>query len=105
MCFAACSLFTTAALVVRLQPGRACFITATPLRAVVFHRKPTGEEYPAWEAAGCFTIVPLGKTLANGGKAAERAVLERVLDALTQMRKDPENAPAPAQASFASCCA
>ena len=42
-------------------------------------------------------MVPLGRALANGGKTAERAVLERVMDALTPLRKDAEGALPPAQ--------
>jgi hypothetical protein len=44
-------------------------------------------------------MVPITTSLAGGGKAAERAVLERVLAALKPLRKEAERAPPPGQAS------
>lgn len=69
-----------------------------PPHAVVFHRKPTGQEYPAWEGAGWFSLLPLStRALANGGRVAEKAVVERVMEALAPLRHDAGAAPSPAQ--------
>ena len=61
---------------------------SAPSYAVVFQRKRTGHEYPEWEAAAFPILVPLGRTLAGGGRAAERAVVERVVQALAPMRRE-----------------
>jgi hypothetical protein len=66
-----------------------------PNYAIVFHRKPTGQEYPQWDGAGLPTLLPLGKTFANGGKVAEKAMVERLLEALRPLRRQEEGGAAP----------
>lgn len=62
--------------------------------AVVFHRRQGGSEFPAWEAVGLPTLLPLGTQFASGGKVAERAMVERLLEALAPLRRQEEGAPA-----------
>ncbi|KAI7843193.1 hypothetical protein COHA_003176 [Chlorella ohadii] len=61
-----------------------------PNYAIVFHRKPTGQDYPQWDGVGLPTLLPLGKTFANGGKTAEKAMVERLLEALRPLRRQEE---------------
>ena len=68
-----------------------------PDYAVVFHRKLSPHNYAGYEAAGIATLLPLGNQLANGGRVAERAVLERMVEALKPMLMEPDNAPPPSQ--------
>ena len=53
----------------------------------------------SWEAVGLPTLLPLGDTFANGGRAAEKAMLERLLAALEPLRRREDGAatPPPAQ--------
>ena len=82
---------------VSLAAADAAAAQAHPDYAVVFHRKDSPQAYPGYEAAGIPTLLPLGKQLANGGRVAERAVLERVAEALRPLRKEPGNPPPPSQ--------
>lgn len=66
-----------------------------PTLPVVFHRKSTGLEYPQWDAAGLPMLLPLGKAFANGGKVAERAMVERMLEALAPLRRQEEGGALP----------
>lgn len=56
---------------------------------MVFHRRSTGREYPAWDEVGLPTLLPLGKALCTGGKAAEKALMERLMAALAPLRRAP----------------
>lgn len=70
------------------------------------HRRrtlPGSEVGYEWEGLGTATVVPITRSLAEGGKAAERAVLERVLAALKPMRKEGAAAPPAGQVSRVVC--
>ncbi len=43
--------------------------------------------YPERAAVGCPVVIPLGPEHANGGAAAERVMLERLLAALAPLRR------------------
>ena len=45
------------------------------------------DQYPEWEAVGQPVVLLLGAAYANGGRAAERAVLQRLLAALAPFRR------------------
>ena len=64
---------------------------------MVFHRKDSPHAYAGYDAAGMATLLPLGKQLANGGRLAEREMMERLVQALKPMRKEPDNAPPASQ--------
>ncbi|PSC76011.1 helicase-like transcription factor isoform B [Micractinium conductrix] len=77
-----------------------------PNYCVIFHRRPTPQDAiqhmlmgRSWEAVGLPTLLPLGDTCANGGRAAEKAMLERLLAALEPLRRREDGAatPPPAQ--------
>lgn len=61
----------------------------THFSAVVFHRQRANSEYPAWDVVAQPTLLPVGKALASGGKAAEKAVMERLMAALAPLRRQP----------------
>ncbi len=46
------------------------------------------EGYPDFLPVGRATVVPLGASYANGGRAAERVILERLLRALSPLLKE-----------------
>lgn len=68
------------------KPRQAANTTSSPHYAVVYHRDE-GVVENRNQGAAPFTLLPLGTVLANGGKAAERTLLARLLQALAPMRK------------------
>ncbi|GAB4812994.1 hypothetical protein N2152v2_000040 [Parachlorella kessleri] len=60
-----------------------------PSYAVIYHKKRNKPEgYPDFLPVGRATVVPLGASYANGGRAAERVILERLLRALSPLLKE-----------------
>lgn len=90
------------------RPSSPAPLLRSPTATVVFHRKPTGQEYPQWDSAGLPMLLPLGKTFANGGKTAEKAMMERLVEALRPLRRQGEGGQAPSirdvRTGWGGCC-
>lgn len=85
----------------RLTPpiARPPALPPAPRAAVVFQRIRTGRDYPEWEVAGVPLLLPLGRAFADGGRTAEKAMVERLLGALAPLRKPAEGGAAPPRPS------